>query len=211
MTLQPLPVTHNVALALTRESIAGALARPAPGPGEDDLHVIALREGTRVTDAAVLVPIVNRAGRLQLLLTQRTAHLDDHAGPRLETVYEETLAAMLDDLNTPIALAAALKGVKLIQGMGELNGASAQSARQWLDRTNDLLGFIQPQTMARPVSTNGHDPLAEQVESLLTQGAEARKSRDFAGADAIRGEIDALGVEVKDTPDGTKWRRKISV
>ena len=80
MTLQPLPVTHNVALALTRESIAGALARPAPAPEQDDLHVIALREGTRVTDAAVLVPIVNRAGRLQLLLTQRTAHLDDHAG-----------------------------------------------------------------------------------------------------------------------------------
>jgi 8-oxo-dGTP pyrophosphatase MutT (NUDIX family) len=82
MTLQPLPVTHNVALALTRESIAGALARPAPAPAPEqvDLHVIALREGTRVTDAAVLVPIVNRAGGLQLLLTQRTAHLDDHAG-----------------------------------------------------------------------------------------------------------------------------------
>lgn len=80
MTLQPLPVTHDAALALTRESIAGALARPAPLPEQDDLHVIALREGTRVTDAAVLVPIVNRAGRLQLLFTQRTAHLDDHAG-----------------------------------------------------------------------------------------------------------------------------------
>ena len=80
MTLQPLPVTHDAALALTRESIAGALACPAPAPEQDDLHLIALREGTRVTDAAVLVPIVNRAGRLQLLFTQRTAHLDDHAG-----------------------------------------------------------------------------------------------------------------------------------
>jgi 8-oxo-dGTP pyrophosphatase MutT (NUDIX family) len=39
-----------------------------------------VREGTRVTEAAVLVPIVNRVGRLQMLPTQRTAHLDDHAG-----------------------------------------------------------------------------------------------------------------------------------
>lgn len=80
MALQPLPVTHDPARALTRETIAEALTRPALAPEPDDLHVIALREGTRVTDAAVLVPIVNRAGRLQLLLTQRTAHLDDHAG-----------------------------------------------------------------------------------------------------------------------------------
>jgi 8-oxo-dGTP pyrophosphatase MutT (NUDIX family) len=80
MALQPLPITHDPARALTRETISEALMRPARAPEPDDLHVIALREGTRVTDAAVLVPIVNRAGRLQLLLTQRTAHLDDHAG-----------------------------------------------------------------------------------------------------------------------------------
>lgn len=42
--------------------------------------MIALREGTRVTEAAVLVPLVNREARLNVLFTQRTAHLDDHAG-----------------------------------------------------------------------------------------------------------------------------------
>ena len=67
-------------LPLTRERIAEALARPAPEPDADDLHMISLREGTRFTEAAVLVPIVNRDGRLQILFTQRTAHLDDHAG-----------------------------------------------------------------------------------------------------------------------------------
>ena len=65
---------------LTRDGIARALTRPAPPPEERDLHVIALKEGTRVTAAAVLMPLVHRAGRLHLLLTQRTPHLDDHAG-----------------------------------------------------------------------------------------------------------------------------------
>ena len=56
------------------------LARPAPPPEPDDLHVIALAEGTRVTEAAVLVPLVCREGEAQVLFTQRTAHLTDHAG-----------------------------------------------------------------------------------------------------------------------------------
>lgn len=42
--------------------------------------MIALQEGTRVTEAAVLVPLIDRSGRVQVLFTQRTAHLDDHAG-----------------------------------------------------------------------------------------------------------------------------------
>jgi 8-oxo-dGTP pyrophosphatase MutT (NUDIX family) len=62
------------------EGIAEALSRPAPSPEPDDLHVIALQEGTRVTEAAVLVPLIDRSGRVQVLFTQRTAHLDDHAG-----------------------------------------------------------------------------------------------------------------------------------
>jgi 8-oxo-dGTP pyrophosphatase MutT (NUDIX family) len=65
---------------LTREGIAARLAFPAPAPEPHDLHVIALQEGARVTDAAVLVPLVSRSARVNVLFTQRTAHLDDHAG-----------------------------------------------------------------------------------------------------------------------------------
>ena len=80
MASRQLTQTQDRLFPLTRERIAEALRRPAPPPEPHDLHVIALKEGARVTEAAVLVPIVNRAGRPQLLLTQRTLHLDDHAG-----------------------------------------------------------------------------------------------------------------------------------
>jgi len=75
---QHTPSRHDL-FPLTRERIAERLARPAPPPDPHDLHVIALAEGARVTEAAVLVPLVNRAGRLQVLFTQRTPHLEDHA------------------------------------------------------------------------------------------------------------------------------------
>jgi len=64
----------------TRSRIAEGLAKPAPPPAPDDLHLVARPDGARVTEAAVLVPLVDRHGQLQLLLTQRTPHLDNHAG-----------------------------------------------------------------------------------------------------------------------------------
>jgi 8-oxo-dGTP pyrophosphatase MutT (NUDIX family) len=56
------------------------LARPAPPPEPNDLHVIPLADGVCVTEAAVLVPLVARRETVHVLFTQRTAHLADHAG-----------------------------------------------------------------------------------------------------------------------------------
>ena len=64
----------------TPEAIAACLARPAPPPTPEDLHAITLAPGSRITEAAVLVPLVRRPEGMQVLLTQRTAHLSDHAG-----------------------------------------------------------------------------------------------------------------------------------
>ena len=64
----------------TAELLKERLARPAPAADPRDLHMSFIPEGARATDAAVLVPIVRRPGALQVLLTQRTSHLADHAG-----------------------------------------------------------------------------------------------------------------------------------
>lgn len=65
---------------LTREAIEEKLGRPAPPLEPDSLHAITLGDGVKITAAAVLVPLVHRAGAINVLLTQRTAHLQDHAG-----------------------------------------------------------------------------------------------------------------------------------
>ena len=46
---------------------------------------------------------------------------------------------------------------------------------------------------------------AAKVEELLAARAAARANKDFAGSDAIRGQLAELGVEVKDTPAGQEW------
>src|SRR5688572_11586180 len=62
------------------EWIAERLRAGPPAYAPEDLHLGAIPAGARVTDAAVMVPLVHRADGVQLLLTQRTAHLSDHAG-----------------------------------------------------------------------------------------------------------------------------------
>jgi cysteinyl-tRNA synthetase len=148
------------------------------------------------------------AGAVRAAL-ERDAPGEDHLGERLEAVYARTLEAMLDDLNTPEALAAALEGVRLVAGFREMSGASARSAQAWLERTNALLGIVAHEAEAPAGESVGADPFAEEVEQLLVDRTEARKARDFARADAIRDRLDALGVEVMDSLTGSTWRKKV--
>lgn len=136
---------------------------------------------------------------------------DDALADALAAAHAEALAAMADDLNTPVALAAALGGAAaLLKEHRErpLTAASAESARLFLDRVNALLGVVRSEYGADADAEAGDDPLAERVEGLLAQRTEARAAKDWARADAIRAEIDALGVEVMDSPSGSTWRRK---
>ena len=56
------------------------LRLPPPPPDPRDLHLAPWVEGTKVHDAAVLVPIVERDGAVNLLFTQRSEYLAAHTG-----------------------------------------------------------------------------------------------------------------------------------
>ncbi len=131
----------------------------------------------------------------------------DRLGEKLASVYQQTLAAMCDDLNTPLAFAQALEGVKLIHGLGDnLNAASAQSALDWFDRTNQLLGFLAHD---EPTEAAAPDPVEAQVAELVEQRTQARKDREWAESDRLRDAVIALGYEIRDTADGTTWQKKL--
>ena len=129
---------------------------------------------------------------------------------KLEPLFDRALSAMLDDLNTPDAMAATLEGVKEIFSAGQLNGASARAARRWLDRTNALLGIVYHDREVVD-STDQEDAFARRVESLLVERTAAREGNNFVRADEIRDELSALGVEVMDTPEGPKWKRRSTI
>jgi cysteinyl-tRNA synthetase len=48
--------------------------------------------------------------------------------------------------------------------------------------------------------------LSQWVEERISARTKARQSRDFKEADRIRAELKERGVEIEDTPGGTKWK-----
>ena len=52
----------------------------------------------------------------------------------------------------------------------------------------------------------GDDLDAGQIDSLIVERNAARDARDFTRADAIRDELTAMGIELEDTRDGTRWK-----
>ena len=46
-----------------------------------------------------------------------------------------------------------------------------------------------------------------EIDALVAARTAAKKAKDFAEADRIRDELKAMGIEIIDTPQGTKWRK----
>ena len=115
-------------------------------------------------------------------------------------------AAMNDDLGVPAALAVLHTAVT--RGNGALGGPDTDALAQALGEVramSSLLGF-DPADTCWATATDAFQPLAAAlVDTLLQQRTQARKNRDFAAADAIRDRLTGLGVELEDTPTGTRW------
>jgi cysteinyl-tRNA synthetase len=149
------------------------------------------------------------------LLTQSKKTLDrlylaldqvKHIEARNVDVPAAVVAALDDDLNTPIAMA------EIAQLLHKLNTAATDAdkahAKGELLATGALLGFLQQDPavwLKGDGASSGVD--AAHVEELIAQRNAARKAKDFKEADRLRDAIAALGVVIEDRADGTHWRK----
>ena len=109
--------------------------------------------------------------------------------------------AMNDDFATPAAVAV------LFDLAGEVNRTQSGQLAGWLRGLGSVLGLLQqdPQAYLQGGVAGGGD--ASGVEALIAERAEAKAQKNFARADAIRAELLAQGVVLKDSPTGTTWER----
>ncbi|WP_410795903.1 cysteine--tRNA ligase [Parvularcula sp. LCG005] len=113
---------------------------------------------------------------------------------------ERFVAALGDDLNTPQAIAV-LHDLR----NSAAHGDTAAAAR--LRASGRLLGLFGVSSAEWFQGGADGDLSADDIEALIAERLDARKSRDFARADAIRDELTAKGIILEDGPQGVTWRR----
>ncbi len=144
---------------------------------------------------------VKRLGefRHRLVREARKQIRDEPLGKTAAIAETDVTAAMNEDLNAPRAVAALFDFVRVANRELDQGAGGAAAALQVLDSLMEVFDVLPTE---RPV-----DPaLASWVAERLAARAQARKSKDFKAADAIRAELGAKGIEIEDTPQGTKWR-----
>lgn len=113
---------------------------------------------------------------------------------------QKFMDAMDDDFNTADAIAAIFELVKLAN-----ISCSADSSLELVDTISDkicslcdILGIIVKKEK---------ELLDEEIESLIQERQEARKSKNFARADEIRELLRQKGIVLEDTREGVRWKR----
>ena len=76
------------------------------------------------------------------------------------------------------------------------------AAEKELRKLDDILGVIG-------IESDSPDEEAEEVGRLIEERNAARKAKNFARSDEIRDALLARGIVLEDTPQGTKWKRKL--
>lgn len=123
------------------------------------------------------------------------------------TYRERFVQVMDDDFNTPEALAVMFELARELNRAKQEQPEQAARLGSELKQLGAVLGLLQqaPQTFLKGTQQQGL-PLSEsEIEAKIAQRIEAKANKDFAQADAIRDELLALGIILKDSREGTSW------
>ena len=137
-------------------------------------------------------------------LVARVAALSDAPAPVDEEAAANYKAAFIEsvgnDLNTSLGITALYDVLK-----ADVNDATKRALIGSFDQVLGLsllekAGALREKAAA-PVEG------AEEIEALIAKRLEAKKAKDWTKADAIRDQLKAMGVEIKDSKEGTTWTR----
>ena len=143
---------------------------------------------------------VRRVGDFSERLTQARAGTPELVQIAADAEREAS-EALFDDLNAPIAMGVLFTFIREANAELDKGGsdvAGLEAARHAFSRINGVLDIVPDREVVDD---------AEEIEARLAERRDARQKRDFARSDAIRKELEERGIEIKDGPTGTTWKR----
>ena len=140
--------------------------------------------------------VIYQANKLINKLYEIKDDLEEVVIPKNNKTSLDAILILMDDLNTPGLITELNKIVK------EYNSSEVdrENIKMRLSLISNVLGILQDETF-----NNISEEFKSKIDELVTKRSDAKKNKNFELADEIREELLGLGVEIKDSSDGTKW------
>ncbi len=120
----------------------------------------------------------------------------------LQKAKDDFEEALDDDLNASEALGVVFTLVKDVNRLMDEKKISTSGANKVLgltDSFDSVFGLLRREELI----------LDEEIKALIEKRTQARKAKDFKLADQIRKDLEERGIILEDTPEGTKWKKKM--
>jgi cysteinyl-tRNA synthetase len=113
--------------------------------------------------------------------------------------------AMNDDFNAPILVANLFEGVRIINSVND--GKETITADDLALLKTTMHDFVYDVLGLKSENSNTANDKALQgvMEMILTIRKDAKQNKDFATSDKIRKELEAIGIQIKDSKEKTEW------
>lgn len=191
---------HNAMLELSGEKMAKSVGNVQTAHGQLALWPgEVLRLQMLMTHYRHPIDWTEAGSREAKTILDRWYQIVDAVEPARE-IPQGVLAALEDDLNTPAAFAEMHK-------LANAAGQGSNTAAAELKSAGRFFAFFGMSLDAwRRWTPEGKSIDASAVEDLIAKRNAARKAKNFAEADRLRGEITAMGVAIEDSSSGTTWK-----
>lgn len=122
----------------------------------------------------------------------------------LEEANKNFFESIYDDLNVSEALGVFFSFIKSINiSFDSINVSSRDAIIKFIERVNNIINCF---------NMNGEKEIEsseeEKINKLIEKRTLAKKEKNYKRADEIRDELNSMGIEIMDTPNGVRWKRK---
>jgi len=145
----------------------------------------------RLMNAVALLP--------KLKATAKKSEVD------IQPIRERSYAAMNDDFNSPVLIAELFEVARIINSIYDGKLAVDQATLEEIGRyvndfVFDILGLLEDQDV-------GDDSFGKLMDLVMAWRNEAKANKDYVTSDRIREGLSSIGVQLKDSKEGTLWNK----
>ncbi len=135
-----------------------------------------------------------------------TGTVSGDAAAEIASIIESVYEALCDDLNTPVALSHIFDAVRIINSAKEKKISIDKDGLGALLRLFDDIVFgVLGLRDEEAAGGKAEKVISGLMDMVIEERRAAKEARDWATSDRIRDALKALGIQLKDTKDGTEW------